>query len=174
MINKVFRKLLNEGQTLKAEFSEHYFAARLRRSYELVVCPQPKRHVLDVIKASGQPFAIVLGKKVSAPNFIGNVSESATDAAKGFAAHCARRKVRRVVVVAKWRGDGDEALAELSTAGVDTDQGPSICEDENYAGHVDTQVIDKAADVLLEYLRNGDFPQDCTLGPAYRIGGSFR
>ena len=33
---------------------------------------------------------------------------------------------------------------------------------------------DKAADVLLEYLRNGDFTQGCVLSAAYRIGGSFR
>jgi hypothetical protein len=33
---------------------------------------------------------------------------------------------------------------------------------------------DKAADGLLEYLRNGEFPQGCVLGATYRIGGSFR
>ena len=33
---------------------------------------------------------------------------------------------------------------------------------------------DAAADVLLEYLRNGEFPQYRVLGSAYRIGGSFR
>ena len=33
---------------------------------------------------------------------------------------------------------------------------------------------DKAADVLLEYLRSGVFPQGRILGYVYRIGGSFR
>ena len=223
--------------------------AELRRPYELVVCPQPKRHVLDVIKASGWPFAVVLGEKVSAQNFVGNVSSSAMDAANEFAAHCTRRKVRRVVVVAKWRGNGDEALAALSSAGVAAERwivptkvctfrgerveravidafsrrivtkgrswlpdvlyfsddflcygamtamlthGIRVPEDVRVAslankGHLraykttltrveyDAEAMgDKAADVLLEYLRNGEFPHDCTLGPAYRIGGSFR
>ena len=223
--------------------------AELRRPYELVVCPQPKKHVLDVIKASGQSFAVVLGENVSAQNFVGNISNNAVDAAKEFAVHCAGRKVRRVVVVAKWRGNGDEALAALSSVGVAAERwivpakvctfrgesveraafdafsrriakegkswlpdvlyfsddflcygamtamlthGIRVPEDVRVAsiankGHLraykttltrveyDAEAMgDKAADVLLEYLRNGEFPQDCALGPAYRIGGSFR
>lgn len=223
--------------------------AELRRPYELVVCPQPKRHVLDVIKASGQPFAVVLGEKVSAQNFVGNVSSSAMDAANEFAAHCTRRKVRRVVVVAKWRGNGDEALAALSSVGVAAErwiipakvctfrgesveraafdafsrriakEGKSWLPDvlyfaDDFLCHgamtamlthgirvpEDVCVVsiavkgsrraykttltrveydaeargDNVADVLLEYLRNGEFPQGCVLSATYRIGGSFR
>ena len=223
--------------------------AELRRPYELVVCPQPKRHVLDVIKASGQPFAVVLGDKVSAQNFVGNISSSAMDAAKEFAAHCTRRKVRRVVVVEKWRGNGGEVLDALSSAGVAAErwiipakvctfrgesveraafdafsrriakEGKSWLPDVLYfaddflcygamtailthgvrvpedvrvvsianKGHLrafktsltrveyNAEAIgDAAAEVLLEYLRSGRFPQDRVLGPDYRIGGSFR
>ena len=92
--------------------------AELRRSYELVVCQQPKKHVLDVIKASGQRLAVVLGEKVSAKNFVGNISNSYAGAAQAFAAHCARRKVRRAAVVAKWRGDGGDVISALSDRGV--------------------------------------------------------
>ena len=33
---------------------------------------------------------------------------------------------------------------------------------------------DKAAGAILECLRNGEFPRDCLVVPAYRIGGTFR
>ena len=223
--------------------------AELRRPYELVVCPQPKKHVLDVIRTAGHPFAVVLGEKVSAKNFVGNVSLSTADAVMAFAAHCARRNVSRVVVVAKWRGNGDEVLEALSSAGVAAErwivpakvctfrgesvesaafdafsrriakEGKSWLPDVLYfaddflcygamtamlthgvrvpedvrvvsianKGHLrafktsltrveyDAEAIgDAAAEVLLEYLRSGHFPQDRVPGPAYRIGGSFR
>ena len=223
--------------------------AELRRQYELVVCQQPLKHVLDIIKASGQPFAIVLGGKMSAKNFVGNISRSFADAAKAFAVHCARRRVRRVVVVAKWVGDGDEVIAALSSAGVAAERwivptkvctfrgerveraafdafsrrivkkGRSWLPDVLYFSddflchgamtamlthgirvpedvcvvsiavkgsrraykttltrvEYDAEAMgDKAADGLLEYLRNGEFPQGCVLSATYRIGGSFR
>ena len=171
------------------------------------------------------------------------------DAANEFAAHCTRRKVRRVVVVAKWRGNGDEALAALSSVGVAAERwiipakvctfrgesveraafdafsrriakegkswlpdvlyfaddslchgamtamlthGVRVPEDVRVAsiankGHLrayrttltrveyDAETRgDNVADVLLEYLRNGEFPQGCVLSATYRIGGSFR
>ena len=223
--------------------------SELRRQHELVVCQQTFKYVSDIIKASGQPFAVVLGKKVSAKNFVGNIPISIADAAKAFVAHCARRKVRRVVVVAKWRGDDDETLAALSSCGVAAERwivpakpctfrgesveraafddfsrriakkgkswlpdvlyfsddflcygamtamlthGIRVPEDVRVASlankgrmrayktsltrvEFDAEAMgDMAADVLLEYLRSGDFPQGCVLNYAYRIGGSFR
>lgn len=222
--------------------------AELRHVWELVICPQPKRHVLDVIKSAGHPFAVVFGGKVSGKNFVGNVPLDETKALSAFAAHCARVNAGRVVVVEKWRGNGGDALAALSSAGVAAESwiipakvctfrgeeveraafdafsrriakdgkswlpdvlyfaddflchgamtammthGVRVPEDVRVASiaargqmrayktsltRIEYDVYamgDAAADAVLEYLRNGGFPRDCILCPAYRIGGSF-
>ena len=92
--------------------------ADLRQPYELVVCPRTKPHVLDIIKSSGQRFAIVPGMAVAAEKCAGNIACDTGPAAADFAGHCRRRKIRRVMIVAKWRGDGAGIQAALAAEGI--------------------------------------------------------
>ena len=92
--------------------------ADLRRPYELVVCPRTKPHVLNIIKSSGQRFAIVPGMAVAAEKCAGNIACDTGPAAADFAGHCRRRKIRRVMIVAKWRGDGAGIQAALAAEGI--------------------------------------------------------
>ena len=92
--------------------------ADLRQPYELVVCPPTKPHVMNIVKASRQPFAAVFCDAVKTPGLVGTVPLRTEGAEEAFVHHCVRRRVKRVAVVGKWRGDGDGMLSGLAAAGV--------------------------------------------------------
>jgi DNA-binding LacI/PurR family transcriptional regulator len=48
----------------------------------------------------------------------GNIACDTGPAAADFAGHCRRRKIRRVMIVAKWRGDGAGIQAALAAEGI--------------------------------------------------------
>lgn len=221
--------------------------ADLRRPYELVVCPHTKAHVLDVLKSSKQPFAMVFADAVKTPSCVGAVPMSVGAAEDAFARHCARRRVKGVSVVCKWRGDGSRVISALVAAGVPAKQlivpskvcvhrgesveraafqafsrrlaggrawlpdvlyftddylcygamtamlthGVRVPEDVQVAAVVnrgsvrafrtslsrveyDFQAMSEVVSgALLEYLRTGVFPEGVSVGPAWRVGGSF-
>lgn len=92
--------------------------AALRVPYELIVCPYAKTYVMSVVKAAGQPFAMMFDGATSDRNCVGGIDIDTAGVYNAFAMHCARRRVRRVVVVEKWRGNGKDVLAALASAGV--------------------------------------------------------
>ncbi len=92
--------------------------AALRVPYELVVCLRARPYVMSVVKAAGQPFAMIFSGATPDRNCVGGIDIDTAGVYKSFAMHCARRGVRRVVVVGKWRGDGKEVLAALASAGI--------------------------------------------------------
>ena len=91
----------------------------LRRQYELVVCPYTAHgQVLDIIRSSRQPFVIMPGKAVEAKNFVGNIRRDIRSPERAFVGHCRRRKIRRVMIVGKWSGDGAGIQAALAAEGI--------------------------------------------------------
>ena len=47
--------------------------AALRAPYELVVCPFARPYVMSVVKAAGQPFAMMLAGATSDRNCVGGI-----------------------------------------------------------------------------------------------------
>ena len=101
---------------------QRYDIARLRAAlripYELVVCPYARPYMMSVVKSAGQSFAMVLAGATSDRNCVGGIDLDTAGAYKSFAMHCARRRVRRVIVVEKWRGNGEGVSAALASAGI--------------------------------------------------------
>jgi len=221
--------------------------AGLRHPYELVVCLPSKSHVLDIVKASRQPFAAVFCDAVKAPGLVGAVPLRTDGAEEAFVRHCVRRRVKSVTVVCKWCGDGAEMLSRLAAAGVAAEPwivpakvcvyrreaveraafhafsrrlaggrarlpevlyftddylcygamtamltyGVRVPEDVRVAtlatcsglrtfktslSRIEHDMLamgEVVSDTLLEYLRTGVFPDGVSVGPAWRVGGSF-
>jgi len=104
---------------------QRYDIARLRAAlripYELVVCPYARNYMMSVVKSAGQPFAMVFGGVTSDKNCVGSIDIDTTGVYNAFAKHCARRRVRRVLVVEKWRGNGNGVVKALASVGIDAE-----------------------------------------------------
>ena len=102
---------------------QHYdlahLKADLRQRYELVVCLSAKSSVISVVKESCQPFVLIDGKAVKAPGFVGNVAFARNRATDALVSHCRRRRVRRVIVVSKWRNNDSRLLSALNESGIE-------------------------------------------------------
>ena len=90
----------------------------LRRPCELVVCMWTQEWVLDIIRAAGCPFVLVLDDKRGA-NRVGCIAHSVAHAYDKFVKLCLRRGIRSVVQVSKWRGDGEGMVRRLRDAGME-------------------------------------------------------
>ena len=96
----------------------------LKMSYSLVLLfgsPPWTDGIVRLLSGTKYPFLVVGGPMVDAANCIGSILHDSREAVEAFAEHCRLARIRRVMIVRKWRSDGSYIAAALRSVGAKVD-----------------------------------------------------
>lgn len=97
-----------------------FLRAELQTRNELAVCYNVHPDILRLMDAFGQPYVNAFGSSASSGSgaCVGCMAFDRSEALDAFVRHCATRKVGKVLLASKWKGDCSKVGGLLSAAGI--------------------------------------------------------